>query len=142
MDLAPVCEASRTILAGVQSGAQVEYFPANFFADAWPGDADAFSLSNILHDWPLARCREILKSAFAALPAGGQVFVLEALLDAERCTPRMSVLFNLLMQINHRGQQFTEEQLCELLSEAGFSGARVVHAYSYWSLVMAHKPAS
>jgi 16S rRNA G1207 methylase RsmC len=142
MDLAPVCEASKTILASVESGSKVEYFPANFFADAWPFDADAFSLSNILHDWPLSRCREILRRAFTALPAGGRVFVLEALLDAERCTPRMSVLFNLLMQINHRGQQFTAQQLFELLLETGFSEPRVVHAYSYWSLVTARKPAS
>jgi hypothetical protein len=142
MDLAPVCETSKLILASAQSGAQVEYFPANFFADAWPLDADAFSLSNILHDWPLSRCREILKNVFAALPPGGRVFVLEALLDPERCSPRMSVLFNLLMQINHRGQQFTEQQLSELLTEAGFTGARVVHAYSYWSLMTAQKPAA
>jgi hypothetical protein len=142
MDLAPVCEASRSILADVESGAKVQYFPANFFADAWPLDADAFSLSNILHDWPLARCRELLKRAFAALPSGGRVFVLEALLDPGRCTPRMSVLFNLLMQINHRGQQFTEQELGELLTEAGFADARVAHSYSYWSLVTAYKPAS
>jgi hypothetical protein len=141
MDLAPVCEASKTILASVESGVKVEYFPANFFADAWPFDADAFSLSNILHDWPLSRCREILSRVFAALPAGGRVFVLEALLDAGCCTPRMTVLFNLLMQINHRGQQFTSQQLFELLVETGFSEPHVVHTYSYWSLVTARKPA-
>lgn len=142
MDLAPVCESSRTILANVESGGKVEYFPANFFADAWPSDADAFSLSNILHDWPLSRCREILRHAFTALPAGGRVFVLEALLDAGCCAPRMTVLFNLLMRLNHRGQQFTQQQLFELLVETGFSEPHVVHAYSYWSLVTARKPAS
>ena len=142
MDLAPVCEASKAILARVESGPKVEYFPANFFADAWPSDADAFSLSNILHDWPLSRCREILSRAFAALPAGGRLFVLEALLDAGCCAPRMTVLFNLLMQINHRGQQFTRQRLFDLLVETGFSEPHVVHAYSYWSLVTARKPAS
>ena len=137
-----MCEASKAILANAESGAKVEYFPANFFSDAWPSDADAFSLSNILHDWPISQCREILRRAFAALPAGGHMFVLEALLDPGSCAPRMTVLFNLLMQINHRGQQFTRQQLFELLVEAGFQEPRVVHTYSYWSLVTARKPAA
>ena len=140
MDLEPVCESSRRILANVESGARVEYFPANFFVDRWPSDADAFMMSNILHDWPLAEGRQLVGCAFASLPPGGCLFVLEALLDDGRCSPRTNVLFNLLMQINHRGQQFTRGELCAMLTEQGFVAPRVALEYSYWSLVVARKP--
>jgi acetylserotonin N-methyltransferase len=140
LDLAPVCSSSRRILADIETGARVEHWPANLFVDGWPVDADAFSLSNILHDWPLAKGREILDRALKALPAGGRIFVQEALLDEGRCAPRMTVLFNLLMRMNHRGQQFTRKELIELLGEQGFVGVKVVHTYSYWSLVVATKP--
>ncbi|NRA34920.1 MAG: hypothetical protein HRU17_16455 [Polyangiaceae bacterium] len=140
MDLAPVCAASRAILQDVRSGARVQYCPANFFEDPWPEDADGFSFSNILHDWPLPTCRQLLQFAFDALPPGGSVFVHEALLDSDACSPRMAVLFNLLMLMNHRGQQFTQLDLFELLGEAGFSEPRIVIQYSHWSLLRADKP--
>src|SRR5690606_34957370 len=75
MDLHPVCESSKRILSAIRGGADVEYFPGNFFEDAWPADADAFCLSNILHDWPLEVCRELLDRAHGALPPDGRLFV-------------------------------------------------------------------
>jgi hypothetical protein len=44
------------------------------------------------------------------------------------------------MHMNHRGQQFTEASLFELLAEAGFRDLRVVHSYSYWSVVEGRRP--
>lgn len=140
MDLPPVCEASRGILSEMQQGLDVQYFPANFFEDGWPHNADAFCLSNILHDWPLDNCAELLGHAFDALPPGGCLFVHEALLDEGGCSPRMTSVFNLLMYINHRGQQFTQAALFSLLETHGFCNPRVVSTYSYWSVVTAEKP--
>jgi hypothetical protein len=140
MDLEPVCAASRRILAETSTGNRVEYFPASFFDDPWPRDADAFSLSNILHDWPIDTCRQLLDRALDALPAGGALFVHEALLDDSQCSPRMTAIFNLLMHMNHRGQQFTRNGLFALLEERGFCKPRVLHSYSYWSVIAADKP--
>jgi hypothetical protein len=141
MDLQPVCDASKKILDGVRSGSRVAHFPCNFFDDPWPVDADGFLFSNILHDWPVKTCRTLLALAFDALEPSGRVYVHEALLEPDRCSPRMTCLFNLLMHMNHRGQQFTQQDLFELLEDAGFQSPRVVHAYSYWRLVEAKKPA-
>ena len=142
MDLEPVCAASREILAEIRSGAAVAYHVANFFDDPWPTDADAFCLSNILHDWPVPTGREILARAFAALLPGGHLFVHEALLNDDRTSPRMTALFNLLMCMNHRGQQFTRGDLFGLLEEQGLCNPRVVSTYSHWSVVAADKPAA
>lgn len=139
MDLQPVCDASVEILAETTSGDRVEYFPANFFEDRWPKDADAYSLSNILHDWPMDDCGKILGRIAKALAPGQSLFVLEALLEEGSCSPQMTTLFSMLMQINHRGQQFTERELRALLEEHGFCNVRRVHEYSYWSLVVADK---
>jgi acetylserotonin N-methyltransferase len=140
LDLPPVCEASRKILREVESGCRVEHHPGNFFRDPWPEDADAAWLSNVLHDWPLETCRELLRKVFSALPTGGRLFVHEALLEPDGCAPTFTAQFHLLMHMNHRGQQFTEASLFELLAEAGFRDLRVVHSYSYWSVVEGRRP--
>ena len=56
------------------------------------------------------------------------------------CAPRMTAIFNLLMRMNHRSQQFTRDDLFALLEERGFSNMRVASSYSYWSLIVADKP--
>ncbi len=140
LELPAVCEASRRILRDVASGSRVEHRAGNFFRDPWPDDADAAWLSNVLHDWPVETCRELLRKVFSALPPGGRVFVHEALLDPGRCGPTFTALFHLLMHMNHRGQQFTETSIFDLLTETGFRCPRVVHSYSYWSVVEGRRP--
>lgn len=137
MDLPPVIETSKTILAQVDRGDEVEHVACNFFVDPWPRDADAFLFSSVLHDWPMDDCRSLLERAREALRPGGVVFVHEMLLEPNRQSPASVTLFHLLMQINHRGQQLTFAELTALLEGAGFRDPRQVHAYGYWALARA-----
>jgi hypothetical protein len=139
LDLKQVCEASKEILASTTSGSQVSYLPCNFFRDPWPRNTQALWLANVLHDWPLQVCRELLRLAHDSLRQGGMIYIHEALLDPGRCSPRWTTLFNLLMHMNHGAQQFTMLELFELLNEAGYVNPRIVHTYSYYSLIEAER---
>jgi hypothetical protein len=138
-DLPAVCEVAKENLASNGFLSQVVLFPGNFFSDNWPEGCDGMYLSNILHDWPIPRCEEILANVFKRLPVGGKVFINEVLLAEDGISPRMAVLFHLLMYMNHRAQQFRFSELADLLNRVGFRDVRIESRYSYYSLISATK---
>lgn len=139
MDLSEVCSLTQGYVARYVGEGRVKTTACNFFKDRWP-TAGAYHFSNILHDWPLEVAGALLKRAFEALPSGGSVFVHEVLLDEGKSSPRTAVIFNLLMYINHRSQQFTFRMLQEMLTEAGFRDVRTVHTFAQYTLLRADKP--
>jgi hypothetical protein len=67
----------------------------DFFNDPLP-KADLITMGMILHDWNLPRKMQLIRAAYDALPAGGALAVIEALIDDQR---RENV-FGLLMSLN------------------------------------------
>ena len=53
-------------------------------------------MGNILHDWNLERKRQLIRSAYEALPEGGALVVVENLID----DARRENVFGLLMSLN------------------------------------------
>jgi hypothetical protein len=139
MDLPQVCEAARQILKNYVPIESLRFIPCNFFKDPWPTDADAIFFSNILHDWSYEKGLEILRHTFAALPSGGAVYVNECLLEESRLAPKHTVIFDLLMYMNHRAQQYTERELFAALRETGFVEPKRVFEFGYYSVVKAVK---
>ena len=96
-------------------------------------------LSNIFHDWEPPQCQHIAKSIFNALPSGGKIFLQEMLLDDNRTSPKSVVLMDFLMHIHHKAQQFTKQELVDLLQEAGFQDISCTPTIGYYSIVCGHK---
>jgi hypothetical protein len=136
-ELPQVCESAKNILKHYVDPTSIEYFPASFFETNWPADGQAYFLSNVLHDWPRIQGLEILKNIRQALPSNGAIFVNEALLNPDRVSPKYTVMFDLMMHLNHGSQQYTETELLEMLREAGFKNARRVFGFGYYSTIRA-----
>lgn len=139
MDLPAVCEIAREKIAEFNMTSRIDVWPASFFSDRWPQGADALLVSNILHDWPVDQGRLILKKACDSLPSGGKIFIHEVLLDEGKVSPKMAVIFNLLMYMNFQSQQFTFSELKGILEGAGFRRIQVKHRFGYYSLIEAEK---
>lgn len=92
----PVVEpvAKKSIAARGLSG-RVRTASGNFFEDPLPR-ADLITMGMILHDWNLERKLQLIRAAYDALPPGGALVAIEALIDDER---RQNV-FGLLMSLN------------------------------------------
>jgi O-methyltransferase/methyltransferase family protein len=90
--VAPIAE--KTIAAAGLSD-RVQVASGDFFADAFPG-ADVITMGLILHDWNLERKRQLIASAYDALPEGGTFIVVENLID----DARRENAFGLLMSLN------------------------------------------
>ena len=137
-DLPPVLEAAKRILVAEDPSVldRIDFAPGNFFTDPLPKDADSFLLSNILHDWPVPQCRDLLARISGSLPQGGRLFINECILDPGKTSPRFSVLFHLLMVMNHGAQQFTKGELDDLLQLSGFDQPTQLSLNRYYSLLV------
>jgi len=67
----------------------------DFFKDPLP-KADLITMGMILHDWNLEKKMHLIRAAYDALPPGGALVAIEALIDDDR---RENV-FGLLMSLN------------------------------------------
>lgn len=83
----------------------------------WSVQGDAVLLARVLHDWDDPDAARILRSARAALPVGGRLYVVEML------APERSFggsLCDLHLLVVHGGRERTLREYRELLSQAGF----------------------
>ena len=140
MDLTPVCEVARELIAGYGLGTRVHCVVADMLRDPWPREHDAILFGNIFHDWEDATCRVLARQAAAALQPGGRVFLHEMLLDEQKDGPLTVACFSVNMLLYERGRQYTARELCGFLEDAGFIDCRSTPTFGYYHLIEAHKP--
>ena len=116
---------------------RVSTHSGDFFDDNWPSDCDGILFSNVLHDWPIKEVQNLLRRARKFISKNGRIFIHEALLDKNRCSPLMVTIFDLQMQMGFGGSQFTYEEMSKLLQEAGFGKPKIVAKFGYYSLLQA-----
>jgi SAM-dependent methyltransferase len=139
-DLPVVCGIAREYAAGAGLANRVTAVPGDMFAEPFPTGFDVILLSQILHDWPIEKDRELVRKAHAALPSGGRLLVHEKLVDDDGQGPLANALVNLDMLVWTEGQQLTEAGLRDMLSAAGFGRIERAETAGYWSVVTGWKP--
>lgn len=117
-DLPDVVSRTKAHLDG-DVGSRIRLVAGDIFIDHPPSDADAYLLSNILHDWDDARSIDILTKCHNAAGEGGHVLVITELLP-ERVTDAPATIandFSMLMLTSGRERTLAEYTL--LLDAAG-----------------------
>jgi hypothetical protein len=138
-DLPPVEPIAKKHIAAAGLAARVSTASGDFFKDPLP-KADVITMGMILHDWNLEKKKHLVRSAYAALPAGGAFIVVEALID----DARRENLFGLLMSLNmliEFGEAFdySGADFRSWCSEAGFTRFEVIHLAGASSAAVAYK---
>lgn len=109
--------------AGVRD--RVELVSGDFF-ESVPDGADAYVLSNIIHDWDDAPSVRILANCERAMAPGGRVLLIEAVLpDGAEPAPDIK-LMDLDMLVLSGGHQRSAAQFDALFQQAGLKLSRVV----------------
>ncbi|HET9177591.1 MAG TPA: methyltransferase [Terriglobia bacterium] len=136
----PVVEpiAQKHIAAAGLSG-RVGTAAGDFFKDPLP-KADIITMGMILHDWNLDKKMQLIRSAYEALPPGGALVAIEALID----DARRENLFGLLMSLNmliEFGDAFdySGADFRGWCSEVGFRRFEVMHLAGPSSAAIAYK---
>src|SRR5205814_2967300 len=79
-DLPVVEPIARKSIAAAGLAERVSTASGDFFKDPLPR-ADLITMGMILHDWNLEKKRHLIRAAYDALPPGGALVVIEALID-------------------------------------------------------------
>jgi hypothetical protein len=115
LDLPPtaVAAAERFAAAGLQDRATTV---SGSFFDALPPGADAYVLSDILHDWDDAHARAILDRCARAAEPHGTVLVIDAILGRG-----VDTTMDLHMLVCFNGRERTEDDLVAMAAECGLT---------------------
>lgn len=130
--------AKKSIAAAGLSG-RIGTVAGDFFKDPLPR-ADLITMGMILHDWNLERKMHLIRAAYDALPPGGALVAIEALIDDDRRENLFGLLMSLNMMIefgdafDYSGADF--RQWCR---EAGFKRFDVLHLAGPASAAIAWK---
>ncbi|MEV4927125.1 methyltransferase [Streptomyces roseoverticillatus] len=96
----------------------------SFFESVTPG-GDIYVLKHIIHDWNDEDCLRILRAVRAAIPAGGRLLVVDAVLP-EGNEPHFAKSADIIMLAVVTGRERTEQEFRDLLGEAGFRVDRII----------------
>jgi hypothetical protein len=111
----------------------------DFFKDPFP-KADVITMGMILHDWNLEKKMQLIRAAYDALPPGGALVAIEALID----DARRENVFGLLMSLNmliEFGDAFdySGADFRKWCGEVGFQRFEVLHLAGPSSAAIAYK---
>jgi len=85
------------------------------------------TMGMILHDWNLEKKMHLIRAAHAALPSGGALVVIEALIDDARRANAFGLLMSLNMLIEFGDAfDFTGADFAGWCLEAGFSRCEIL----------------
>ena len=138
-DLPPVEPIAQKHIAAAGLDDRIGTASGDFFKDPLP-KADVITMGMILHDWNLEKKMHLIRSAYDALPPGGALVAIEALID----DARRENVFGLLMSLNmliEFGDAFdyTGADFRKWCGEAGFQRFEVIHLAGPSSAAVAYK---
>ncbi|MCE9533783.1 MAG: methyltransferase domain-containing protein [Planctomycetes bacterium] len=97
---------------------RLECRPGDMFADPVP-EADAVLLSNVLHDWDVPQCRELIARCAADLPSGGQLLIHDVFLNDALDGPLPIALYSAALFALTEGRAYSAAEYCAWLGEVG-----------------------
>jgi hypothetical protein len=109
----------------------------DFFASV-PSGVDAIMMKHIIHDRNDENSLKILRNCHAALPAGGKLLVIDAVIPPGN-EPAVGKLLDIQMLLIG-GRERTEAEFRALFAAAGFEVTRIVPTASPVSVVEGRKP--
>ena len=138
-DLPPVEPVAKKCIAAAGLSDRVKTAAGDFFKDPLP-KADVITMGMILHDWNLEKKMRLIRAAYDALPPGGALVAIEALIDDERRENVFGLLMSLNMLIEFGDAfDFSGADFRKWCSEVGFKRFEVIHLAGASSAAVAYK---
>jgi hypothetical protein len=111
-------------VSGFGLDSRLKFVGGDFFRVPLP-EAEVLLMVQILHDWDLERKQMLLAKARRALPPGGALIVVDAIIDPERRRNAFALLMSLNMLIETSGGfDYTAADLSGWMKSAGFRSVR------------------
>ncbi len=138
-DLPAVEPVARRSIAAAGLSDRVGTAAGDFFKDPLPR-ADLITMGMILHDWNLEKKMHLIRSAYDALPKGGALVAIEALIDDERRENVHGLMMSLNMLIEFGDAfDYSGADFRTWCGEVGFTRFEVIHLAGPSSAAVAYK---
>ena|ERR1051326_617913 len=111
----------------------------DMFADPFPSGCDIHLFSNVLHDWDVDRVEQLLKKSFDALPPAGMLVIHDAHINADKTGPLPVAAYSALLMTITEGKCYSEKEIADYLTGAGFSGVTYSPTAADRSIITAYK---
>lgn len=106
--------------------------------DPFP-EGDVYFLGDIFHDWNKEKCEFLAKKCFDSLAKNGQIILHEMLFHDDKTGPFLTAAYNMKMMLWTEGQQFSGNEVRDVLLKAGFKRINVQKSLGNWSIVVGIK---
>ena len=110
-----------------------ELVAGDFFKSV-PEGGDGIVMKWIIHDWNDEQSISIMKNCHRALPAGGKLILIEAVVP-DTNEPHFSKFIDLNMLVITGGRERTPEEFRQLYEASGFKLSRIVPTESPFSAI-------
>ncbi len=138
-DLPVVEPIAKKYVAAAGLEHRVSTASGDFFKNQLP-KADIITMGMILHDWNLEKKMYLLRAAYDALPPGGALVAIEALIDDARRENVQGLLMSLNMLIEFGDAfDYSGADFRRWCSEVGFTWVEVIHLVGPSSAAIAYK---
>lgn len=119
---------------------RLKLLAGDMFADPPPRDCDAMLLSNILHDWDVPQCQQLVDRCAAALPAGGRLLVHDVFLNDAQDGPLPIALYSAALFTLTEGRAYSTAEYRGWMESAGLLVSPVVPTLIHCGVLVGSKP--
>lgn len=116
-----------------------ECVAGDMFTDLVPTDADVILLSNVLHDWDIPQCRELVQKCASALPAGGRLIIHDVFLNDALDGPLPIALYSAALFQLCEGRAYSAAEYKSWLAEADLKFESFTETLIHCGAIVARK---
>jgi len=117
---------------------RLECRPGDMFTDPVPA-ADVVLLSNVLHDWDMPQCQELIGRCAGALPAGGRLLLHDVFLNDALDGPLPVALYSAALFCMTEGRAYSAAEYQSWLSAAGLKAHPIIPTLVHCGVLPAEK---
>jgi predicted O-methyltransferase YrrM len=105
---------------------RAELVPGDMFADQLPTDADVVLLSNVLHDWDVPECRQLVQRCADSLADDGRLLIHDVFLNDALDGPLPIALYSASLFYFTEGRAYSAAEYRSWLTEAGLTAGEII----------------
>ncbi|MCA1685368.1 MAG: methyltransferase domain-containing protein [Planctomycetia bacterium] len=119
---------------------RLETLAGDMFRDPVPDGADVILLSNVLHDWGVPECRQLVSRCAAAMPKGGRLLIHDVFLNDALDGPLPVALYSASLFRLTEGRAYSAGEYAGWLSGAGLEPGEVIPTLIHCGVLPGVKP--
>jgi SAM-dependent methyltransferase len=120
LDRPEVLKTAESFARQYEVSDNIRLLPGDMFSGKLP-TADVVLLSNILHDWDVPECQELVRRCVEALNPGGRLIIHDALLNDEHDGPLAIALYSAALFTLTEGRAYSAAEYDSWMQDAGLT---------------------